>query len=237
MDCISATEKITIEEQTFQDNVLLEMIKEICSEPECLSSNVREKVNTIIADCDLAQYTGLHKLSTADETTSTLLGFTHSVGTELTYDEQAELNQALIQRIQDKIPKLTSELEQLTEPKDRKSRKEQIKDLQESLDAKLKILEEQESEKVDIMMQWLNHRVHHIMKYEEDSTELLTVKTKILEVKSHILHLQILQNIFTETNQSIKAYREVHKDILDSIKESEEQIKKFQEIVGSEELD
>lgn len=67
---------------------------------------------------------------------------------------------------------------------DRKSRKEQIKDLQESLDAKLKILEEQESEKVDIMMQWLNHRVHHIMKYEEDSTELLTVKTKILEVKS-----------------------------------------------------
>lgn len=74
MDCISATEKITIEEQTFQDNVLLEMIKEICSEPECLSSNVREKVNTIIADCDLAQYTGLHKLSTADETTSTLLG-------------------------------------------------------------------------------------------------------------------------------------------------------------------
>lgn len=46
-----------------------------------------------------------------------LPGFTHSVGTELTYDEQAELNQALIQRIQDKIPKLTSELEQLTEPK------------------------------------------------------------------------------------------------------------------------
>lgn len=49
-----------------------------------------------------------------------------------------------------------------------------------------------------------------------------------------ILHLQILQNIFTETNQSIKAYSEIHKDMKDSIKETEQRIKHFRTIIDSD---
>lgn len=49
-----------------------------------------------------------------------------------------------------------------------------------------------------------------------------------------ILHLQVLQNIFTETNQSIKSYNEIHKDLKDAIKETEERIKVYDEIINSD---
>lgn len=56
----------------------------------------------------------------------------------------------------------------------------------------------------------------------------------LLYIPFRILHLQILQNIFTETNQSIKAYSEIHKDLKDSIKETEQRIKGFKEIIESD---
>ena len=49
-----------------------------------------------------------------------------------------------------------------------------------------------------------------------------------------ILHLQILQNIFTETNQSIKAYSEMHKDMKDAIKETEQRIKDFRSVIDGD---
>lgn len=110
----------------------------------------------------------------------------HQSSTELTYDEQAELNQAIIQKIQNKLPTLITELETLkqTSIDGKKSRKVQIKDLQESQDDKLNRLEAQEDEKVKLMMEWLDHRLHDVTSFNNDSSELLTLKTKILELKS-----------------------------------------------------
>lgn len=214
--------------------MLLEIIKELCSENK-MSGKLRGKVTRIISDCDLTHHTSLHKLSTADDSTSTLLGFMHQTAAELTFDEQAELNQSIIQRIQTKIPVFNTELENLKQLNiTKQSHKEKIRELKESIDDKLNTIEEQENEKVELMMQWLNHRIRDVTGFSDDSSELLTLKTRILELKSKILHLQILQNIFTETNQSIKAYSEIHKDLKDSIKETEQRIRSFKDIIESD---
>lgn len=44
---------------------------------------------------------------------SNISGFMHQTNTELTYEEQSELNQAIIQKIQTKLPAFNSELENL----------------------------------------------------------------------------------------------------------------------------
>ncbi|XP_060801725.1 uncharacterized protein LOC106130345 isoform X2 [Amyelois transitella] len=235
-DCVTSTEDLCVEVKTTQENILLGIIKELCCENGKLSDNLRGKVNRIIADCDLTHYSSLHKLSTADESTAMLLGFMHQTSSELSFEEQAELNQAIIHKIQVKIPAFTSELERLKQSSvsNKKSHKDQIKELQEDLDDKLGTLQDQETQKVDLMMEWLTHRLQEVNKFSDNSTELLNLKTKILDMKSKILHLQILQNIFTETNQSIKAYSEIHKDIKETIKETEQRIKHYQEIIASD---
>ncbi|KAF9798647.1 hypothetical protein SFRURICE_006977 [Spodoptera frugiperda] len=235
MDSVTSTENVCMDIKMTQENILLEIIKEVCSENNKLSDKLKGKVNRIIADCDLSYYSSLHKLSTGDESTATVLGFMHQSAAELTFDEQSEFNQAVLQKIQTKLPAFTAELEHLKQSTSTtKPLKDVKKELQSSIDSKLSTLEEQESEKVELMMEWLNHRLRDVTKFSHDSSELLTLKTKILDLKSKILHLQILQNIFTETNQSIKAYSEIHKDMKDSIKETEQRIKHFRTIIDSD---
>lgn len=110
----------------------------------------------------------------------------HQTAAELTFDEQTELNQAIINKIQNKIPIFTSELEKIKQNigTGKKSRKDQIKELQDSLDEKLNTLREQEDEKVELMMEWLDHRLHDVSTFSTSSSELLSLKTKILELKS-----------------------------------------------------
>lgn len=75
MDSVTSTEDLRVELKTPQENILLELIKELCGEPDSkISTKLKGKVNRIIAACDLTHHTSLHKLSTADESTSTLLG-------------------------------------------------------------------------------------------------------------------------------------------------------------------
>lgn len=75
MDSVTSTEDLCVEVKTAKENLLLEIVKELSSDPGSkLSTKLRGKVNRIIADCDLTHHTSLHKLSTADESTSTLLG-------------------------------------------------------------------------------------------------------------------------------------------------------------------
>ncbi|XP_075971855.1 uncharacterized protein LOC142973749 [Anticarsia gemmatalis] len=236
MDSVTSTDSINFDINMRQENVLLDIIKEVCSENNKLSDKLKGKVNKIIADCDLTHYSSLHKLSTTDESTATVLGFMHQSASELTFDEQAEFNQAIIQKIAAKLPTFINELENLrqTSSNGKKSNKAQVTELQASLDDKLNTLEEQESEKVELMMEWLNHRLRDVTRFSNDSSELLTLKTKILDLKSKILHLQILQNIFSETNQSINAYGEIHKDLKDSLKETEQRIKNFRDIINND---
>lgn len=115
-----------------------------------------------------------------------LPGFMHSTAAELTFDEQAELNQAIIHKIQNKLPTFTAELEHLkqTIASQKKSSQNQIKQLQESLDQKLNTLQEQENEKVELMMEWLNHRINDVSMFSDNSSEFLTLKTRILDLKS-----------------------------------------------------
>uniref|UniRef100_A0A1E1WD45 Uncharacterized protein n=1 Tax=Pectinophora gossypiella TaxID=13191 RepID=A0A1E1WD45_PECGO len=234
MDFGTSTEGLCAELKLTQENTtLLEIVKELCSEPNSkLSPKLKGKVSRIISECDLKHHTSLQRVSTADDTTSTLLGFMHQTEAELTYDEQVELNQAFIDKIEKKLPECTAELEQLKQTSDSciKCREEQLKELKDR-DSKLDLLQEQESEKMDLMMEWLNFRIQGVSKFSDNSSELLALKTKILNLKSKILHLQILQNIFTETNQSIKAYNEIHKDLKESIKETEKKIKDYREII------
>ncbi|CAH4038233.1 uncharacterized protein LOC123711064 [Pieris brassicae] len=233
MDSITSTDDLNTETKYRQENILLDIIKEVCCASDSkLSSKLIGKVNRIIADCDLTHHSSLHKLSTADESTATVLGFMNQTATELTFDEQTELNEAILNRIQTKLPIYNAELNQLQEAIGaKKSHKNTIQELQKSLDDKITVLKEQENEKVDLMMEWLNHRLHYVSTFTNNTTELLTLKTKILEVKSRIMHLNILQNIYMETNDSIKAYTEIHKDLKDSIKETEQRIKDYKEII------
>lgn len=69
---MTSTENLNVD-RNIEENLLLEIIKNVCSE-EQLSGKVKGKVNRIIADCDLTHHSSLHKLSTVDEQTSTLLG-------------------------------------------------------------------------------------------------------------------------------------------------------------------
>ncbi|CAF4765479.1 unnamed protein product [Pieris macdunnoughi] len=233
MDSITSTDDLNIETKLRQENILLDIIKEVCCASDIkLSSKLIGKVNRIIADCDLTHHSSLHKLSTADESTATVLGFMNQTATELTFDEQTELNEAILNRIQTKLPIYNAELNQLQQAIGaKKSHKNTIQELHNSLDDKITVLKEQENEKVDLMMEWLNHRLNYVSTFTTNTTELLTLKTKILEVKSRIMHLNILQNIYTETNDSIKAYTEIHKDLKDSIKETEQRIKDYKEII------
>jgi hypothetical protein len=76
MNSVTSTDDLhTAEMEISQENLLLGIIKELCYETDSkLSGKLRGKVNRIVADCDLTHHTSLHKLSTADESTSTLLG-------------------------------------------------------------------------------------------------------------------------------------------------------------------
>lgn len=62
-----------------KENILLNLIKEICADSKNkLSLKLVGKINSIIANCDLSYYSSLHKLNTADESTSTILGMIFS---------------------------------------------------------------------------------------------------------------------------------------------------------------
>ncbi|KAI5646566.1 hypothetical protein NE865_01499 [Phthorimaea operculella] len=236
MDFAVNTEKPVTEYKLNQENTLLDIVKEICSGSNSkLNPNLKDKVCRIIADCDLKNHSSLQRVSTADESTSTVLGFMHQTTSELTYDEQADLNQAFIENIEKKLPACINELENLRKTSQAyvKCREDYKKELK-ARDDQLDMLKDQESEQMELMMEWLNHRIHGITKYGDNSTELLGLKAKILNLKAKILHLQILQNIFTETNMSIKAYSEIHKDLKDSIKETENRIKTYREIIDSD---
>ncbi|CAK1546250.1 unnamed protein product [Leptosia nina] len=233
MDTVTSTDDLNVETKSIQENILLEIIKEVCCVSDSkLSPKLVGKVNRIIADCNLTHHSSLHKFAAGDESTATVLGFVNQTSSELTFDEQGELNDAILNKIQTKLPKYIAQLEQLQKSSgDKISHKQEIQELQKSLDEKLNVLREQENEKVDLMMEWLNHKLNHVSTFTNNTTELLTVKTKILEVKSRIMHLNILQNIYTETNESIKAYTEVHKDLKESIKETEQRIKNYKKII------
>lgn len=121
------------------------------------------------------------------------LGFMHQTAAELTFEEQAELNQAIIQKIHQKIPIFTAELDRLKQNvgSGKKSRKDEIRELQDSLDDKLNTLKEQENEKVELMMEWLNHRLNDVSTFNANTSELLTSKTRILELKSKLVTYSI----------------------------------------------
>ncbi|XP_050667684.1 uncharacterized protein LOC126967236 [Leptidea sinapis] len=239
MDSNTSTDDLKRNCKSVQKNLLLEIIKELSCDRKSagISPKVAGTVSRIIADCDLIQYSNYHRMSCSDNSESAVLGLAgivHNECFDLTCDEQAELNQAIINKIQSKLPIYNAELEKIKESiGDKKSRKEHIKELQESLNEKLNKLESQESEKVDLMMEWLNHKLTNVSSFNVNSNELLSMKTQILELKSKILHLQILQSIFTETNHSIKAYSEVHKDLQEHIRETEQRIKSYKEIIES----
>lgn len=75
MESATSTEDLNFEMKSPQENILLDIIKEVCSASDTkLSSKLIGKVNRIIADCDLTHHSSLHKLSTADESTGTVLG-------------------------------------------------------------------------------------------------------------------------------------------------------------------
>ncbi|XP_039749675.1 2-acylglycerol O-acyltransferase 2-A-like [Pararge aegeria] len=174
MDTITCTNDLCLAEtKTNQENILLDIIKEVCGEPTKLSQKLVGKVNRIIADCDLTHHASFHKLVTADDSTTTVLGFMHQTAAELTFDEQAELNEAIVNKIQDKIPIFTDELENLKQHTGGKeSRNEKVRELQQNLDEKLNTLNEQENEKVELMMEWLNHRLHDVSSFSTQTNEL-----------------------------------------------------------------
>lgn len=75
MDSITSTEDLGFDVKITEENILLNIIKELCSSSSSeLSSKLRGKVNRIIADCDLTHHSSLHKLNTTDERISTVLG-------------------------------------------------------------------------------------------------------------------------------------------------------------------
>lgn len=75
MDFATNTENVNEELNLTSENNLLEIIKDICSDSNSkMSMKLRGKVNRIIAETDLKQYTSLHRVSTADESTATVLG-------------------------------------------------------------------------------------------------------------------------------------------------------------------
>lgn len=78
MDSVTSTDGVTLDINMRQENVLLEIIKEVCWENK-LSQKLKDKVNKIIADCDLKHYSSLHKLSASDESTATVLGMYHFI--------------------------------------------------------------------------------------------------------------------------------------------------------------
>lgn len=63
------------ETKTVQENILLDIIKEVCGDPNTkLSQKLVGKVKRIIADCDLTHHASFHKLVTSIESTTTVLG-------------------------------------------------------------------------------------------------------------------------------------------------------------------
>lgn len=73
-DSVTSTEDLCAAPKLPQENILLTIIKELCSENGKLSAKVKGKVSRIMADCDLTHYSSLHKMNTSDESTTTLLG-------------------------------------------------------------------------------------------------------------------------------------------------------------------
>lgn len=75
MDSTTNTDDLNQHTIAMQENLLLDIVKEICEDPlSSLTDKLKGKVNRIIADCDLSHHSGLYKLSTADESTATVLG-------------------------------------------------------------------------------------------------------------------------------------------------------------------
>lgn len=73
MESITNSEDLIVDVKMSQENLLLDIIKELCKENK-LSTKLSGKISRIIADCDLTHHTSLHKISTVDENSSTLLG-------------------------------------------------------------------------------------------------------------------------------------------------------------------
>lgn len=75
MDFGTNTEKVNEELNLTGENNLLEIIKDICSDSTSnMSVKLKGKVNRIIAETDLKQHASLHRVSTANESTATVLG-------------------------------------------------------------------------------------------------------------------------------------------------------------------
>ncbi|KAL4706797.1 hypothetical protein ACJJTC_018178 [Scirpophaga incertulas] len=239
MNDLIGTIELPIEMKKTKESFLLCIVKELCSETDSvLTSELKEKVNKIIAVTDLTQYTSLHKLSSADESTSSILGFMQDSSVELTFEEQVDLNQAILDKIYTKLPLLTVELDKLkngstNSQQTNVSYKDQKIQLWESLLSKITTIQEQENYKMQLMTEWLDYRVNEVTKFSASSCEFMTLKTEILDTKSKILYLQILHNIFTETNHSIKAYSEIEKDLKESIEETEMKIKEYRTIIDN----
>lgn len=109
----------------------------------------------------------------------------HQSAAELTFDEQVELNQAIISKIEKRLPACNTELENLkkTQEKFKNIKMEHLKELRDR-DSHLDRLQEQESEKMELMLEWLNHRIHGVSQFSYNSSELFALKTKITNLKS-----------------------------------------------------
>lgn len=112
-------------------------------------------------------------------------GVLHQSGTELSFDEQTELNQAIVQKIQTKLPEFIAELGFVQQTVNTKpSEEDRIQQLRESLNEKLDTIQNQESKKVELMMEWIDHRFQDVSKFSENSCVLQTLKTINLDYKS-----------------------------------------------------
>lgn len=112
-------------------------------------------------------------------------GFMHQSTAELTFDEQVELNQAIISKIEKRLPAYNTELEKLKKSQEncKHFKTEQMQELKER-DSHLDKLQEQESEKMELMLEWLNHRIRGVSQFSYNSSELFALKTKISNLKS-----------------------------------------------------
>lgn len=226
-----------------QYKILYDALEECVSDSSDIDRTLKAKVADILLRESATQTQHLDHY-TAKENTVSLFGLCDINGYELNYIERNQLQEALKLKLDEKYKDICDDFYQATnkavnkafEDSQTSTSLQMASDDKALIEFKYKLISEQEQyvknllSLLELLNEITNLRLKKLPQITERKVKECQVEQKVNHLKSLLAQEKVRIDVFTETSSSLKAYKELIKDIKDQQKDCEKEIQELKDL-------
>lgn len=223
-----------------QYNIIYEALEECVGESSDLDRTLKTKVTDILLSGNAAQTLPLDEVPSKES--STLFGFCNINGHELNYLERNQLEKTLTLKLNEKYKNVCEEFHKVTNKDVNKAFEDSPRSLQMAsedkvlIEFKTKLVSEQKQyvknlfSLLESLNEMANLRLKKLPQVTEQKIRECQVEQKMNHLKSLLAQEKVRIDVFTETSNSLKAYKEFIRDIKEQQKNYEREIQELKDL-------